>query len=166
VGELFAKAREVAGDQLGCGHFHDTRGLGLSNVMAALQAGETRFDACLAGIGGCPHAPGASGNVATEDLTYLMASMGVDTGIDLNKIIDCVWMLEKMVGHAAFGHVSKAGPRPIKAAQFYDPNLPAIESLQAARHFKLGSAAYAGQTYSPWKQAITGPWFQGPSENT
>jgi hydroxymethylglutaryl-CoA lyase len=87
VGELFVKAREVAGDKLGCGHFHDTRGLGMANVMAALQAGETRFDACLAGIGGCPHAPGASGNVATEDLAYLMASMGIDTGIDFGKLM-------------------------------------------------------------------------------
>ena len=63
--------------RLACGHFHDTRGLGLANVYAAWQAGVRRFDACLAGIGGCPHAPGASGNVATEDVAYLFASMGV-----------------------------------------------------------------------------------------
>ena len=87
VGELFARAREVAGDKLACGHFHDTRGLGIANVMAALQTGETRFDACLAGIGGCPHAPGASGNVATEDLAYLFASMGVATGIDFDRLM-------------------------------------------------------------------------------
>ena len=87
VGDLFARAREVVGDKLGCGHFHDTRGLGMANVMAALQTGETRFDACLAGIGGCPHAPGASGNVATEDLAYLFASMGIETGIDFDKLM-------------------------------------------------------------------------------
>lgn len=87
VGELYAQARQVAGQRLACGHFHDTRGLGMANLMAALQAGETRFDACLAGIGGCPHAPGASGNVATEDVVYLFASMGIETGIDFDKLM-------------------------------------------------------------------------------
>lgn len=87
VGELYAQVRQVAGQRLGCGHFHDTRGLGMANLMAALQAGETRFDACLAGIGGCPHAPGASGNVATEDVVYLFASMGIETGIDFDKLM-------------------------------------------------------------------------------
>ncbi len=87
VRELFDRSFEVAGDKLGCGHFHDTRGLGLANVMAAWQAGVRRFDACLAGIGGCPHAPGATGNVATEDVAYLFASMGEPTGIDFDALI-------------------------------------------------------------------------------
>ena len=68
-----------------CGHFHDTRGLGLANVFAAWQTGVRRFDACLGGLGGCPHAPGASGNVATEDVAYLFASMGVPTGLRLRR---------------------------------------------------------------------------------
>ena len=110
VGELFAKAREVAGDKLGCGHFHDTRGLGLANVMAALQAGETRFDACLAGIGGCPHAPGASGNVATEDLTYLMASMGIDTGIDFGQLMALrAQVAQWLAGECLHGSIAQAG---------------------------------------------------------
>jgi hydroxymethylglutaryl-CoA lyase len=110
VGELFAKAREVAGDKLGCGHFHDTRGLGLANVMAALQAGETRFDACLAGIGGCPHAPGASGNVATEDLTYLMTSMGIDTGIDFGQLIALrAQVAQWLAGESLHGSIAQAG---------------------------------------------------------
>jgi hydroxymethylglutaryl-CoA lyase len=110
VGELFAKAREVAGDKLGCGHFHDTRGLGLANVMAALQAGETRFDACLAGIGGCPHAPGASGNVATEDLTYLMASMGIHTGIDFGKLMALrTQVAQWLAGECLHGSIAQAG---------------------------------------------------------
>ena len=110
VGELFAKAREVAGDKLGCGHFHDTRGLGLANVMAALQAGETRFDACLAGIGGCPHAPGASGNVATEDLTYLMASMGMDTGIDFGQLMALrAQVAQWLAGESLHGSIAQAG---------------------------------------------------------
>ncbi|SPS01185.1 hydroxymethylglutaryl-CoA lyase [Cupriavidus taiwanensis] len=87
VRELFARAVDIAGDRFWCGHFHDTRGLGLANVYAALDAGVTRFDACLAGIGGCPHAPGASGNVATEDLAYLLGSMGIDTGIDIGRLL-------------------------------------------------------------------------------
>ena len=61
--------------------------MGMANVYAAWQAGVTRFDACLAGIGGCPHAPGASGNVATEDVAFMLASMGVETGVDIDKLL-------------------------------------------------------------------------------
>jgi hydroxymethylglutaryl-CoA lyase len=87
VRELFELCLPVAGDKLNCGHFHDTRGLGLANVYAALELGVSRFDACLGGIGGCPHAPGASGNVATEDLAYMLASMGIATGQDFDALI-------------------------------------------------------------------------------
>ena len=95
VQNLFALALPIAGSKLNCGHFHDTRGMGVANVYAALQMGVTRFDACLAGIGGCPHAPGASGNVATEDLAYMFASMGIDTGIDF----DALMLLRKKMAH-------------------------------------------------------------------
>jgi hydroxymethylglutaryl-CoA lyase len=88
VRSLFERALRIAGDRLWCGHFHDTRGLGLANVYAALEVGVTRFDACLAGIGGCPHAPGASGNVDTADLVFMLESMGVATGVDLPKLLD------------------------------------------------------------------------------
>jgi hydroxymethylglutaryl-CoA lyase len=87
VRDLFEQSLRVAGDRLACGHFHDTRGLGIANVVAAWQAGISRFDACLAGIGGCPYAPGASGNVATEDVAYLFASMGVPTGQEFDRLI-------------------------------------------------------------------------------
>ncbi|QOF80647.1 hydroxymethylglutaryl-CoA lyase [Variovorax sp. 38R] len=87
VRSLFERALRIAGDRLWCGHFHDTRGLGLANVYAALEVGITRFDACLAGIGGCPHAPGASGNVDTEDLVFMLESMGVATGVDLQQLL-------------------------------------------------------------------------------
>ena len=87
VKTLFEQAFEVAGERLSCAHFHDTRGLGAANAFAAWQAGIRRFDACTGGIGGCPHAPGASGNVATEDLAYLFASMGVATGLDFDKLM-------------------------------------------------------------------------------
>ena len=95
VQNLFALALPFAGDKLNCGHFHDTRGMGVANVYAALQMGVTRFDACLAGIGGCPHAPGASGNVATEDLAYMFASMGIVTKIDF----DALMALRSKVAH-------------------------------------------------------------------
>lgn len=87
VARVFSRARALVGKRLWCGHFHDTRGLGLANVYAALQTGVTRFDACLAGIGGCPHAPGASGNVSTEDLAYMLRSMGIETGIDIGALL-------------------------------------------------------------------------------
>ncbi len=87
VRHLFEQCLPIAGDKLNCGHFHDTRGLGLANVYAAMQVGITRFDACLAGIGGCPHAPGASGNVSTEDLAGMLLSMGIETGIDFNQLM-------------------------------------------------------------------------------
>lgn len=87
VRRLFEAARRIAGDRLCCAHFHDTRGLGLANVLAALDTGVARFDACLAGIGGCPHAPGASGNVSTEDLVFMLQSMGIETGIDLSRLL-------------------------------------------------------------------------------
>lgn len=87
VHELFERSFALAGERLACGHFHDTRGLGMANVYAAWQAGVRRFDACLGGIGGCPHAPGASGNVATEDLAYLFASMGEPTGLDFDALL-------------------------------------------------------------------------------
>ncbi|HSV84377.1 MAG TPA: hydroxymethylglutaryl-CoA lyase [Ramlibacter sp.] len=87
VSVLFEQAVKIAGDRFWCGHFHDTRGLALANVHAALQVGVTRFDASLAGIGGCPHAPGASGNASTEDLAFMLEAMGLRTGIDLAKVL-------------------------------------------------------------------------------
>ncbi|HSV82668.1 MAG TPA: hydroxymethylglutaryl-CoA lyase [Ramlibacter sp.] len=87
VSRLFEQALKIAGDRFCCGHFHDTRGLALANIHAALQLGVKRFDASLAGIGGCPHAPGASGNAATEDLAFMLEAMGIATGIALPKLL-------------------------------------------------------------------------------
>lgn len=87
VSRLFEQALKIAGDQLWCGHFHDTRGLALANAYAAVQLGIPRFDASLAGIGGCPHAPGASGNASTEDLAFMLAAMGIDTGLDIEALL-------------------------------------------------------------------------------
>ncbi|PLP98000.1 hydroxymethylglutaryl-CoA lyase [Cupriavidus pauculus] len=110
VRELFARAQAIAGDRFWCGHFHDTRGLGLANVLAALQTGVTRFDACLAGIGGCPHAPGASGNVTTEDLAYMLGSMGVDTGLDIDALLALREQVQSwLAGETLHGTLWRAG---------------------------------------------------------
>jgi hydroxymethylglutaryl-CoA lyase len=87
VKRLFEKVLRVAGDKLNCAHFHDTRGLGLANCFAAWEMGITRFDASTGGIGGCPHAPGASGNVAMEDAVYMFESMGVETSLDFSRLM-------------------------------------------------------------------------------
>ncbi|HEV8312316.1 MAG TPA: hydroxymethylglutaryl-CoA lyase [Burkholderiaceae bacterium] len=118
VSELFERARHIAGERLACAHFHDTRGLGIANVMAAWQTGITRFDACLAGIGGCPHAPGASGNVTTEDLVYLFASMGVDTGQDFDRLIALrAKVAQWLEGETLHGTLWRAGlPKTMKEA--------------------------------------------------
>jgi hydroxymethylglutaryl-CoA lyase len=118
VRDLFERSAKVAGDRLACGHFHDTRGLGIANVVAAWQTGIRRFDACLAGIGGCPHAPGASGNVATEDVVYLFASMGVATGQDFDRLIALrAKVANWLEGEALHGAIWRAGlPKTMLAA--------------------------------------------------
>ncbi len=90
-------------------HFHNTRGLGLSNVLAAYEAGARRFDASLGGLGGCPFAPGASGNICTEDLVNLCDEMGIHTGIDLPHLLEMSRRLPGLLGHEMPGQVAKAG---------------------------------------------------------
>jgi hydroxymethylglutaryl-CoA lyase len=118
VASLFERVLRVAGDRLTCGHFHDTRGLALANVYAAMQLGIARFDACTAGIGGCPHAPGASGNVATEDLTYMLHSMGIETGLDFDQLLALRAKVAKWLeGEQTHGTIWKTGlPRTMKEA--------------------------------------------------
>ncbi len=122
VKRLFSRAFDALGtrrDLLSCGHFHDTRGLALANVMAALEVGVTKFDASLAGIGGCPHAPGASGNVSTEDVVYLLDRMGYSTGIDLSALLTlrkqiAAWLPGEQLG----GSIWRAGiPRSVSGAR-------------------------------------------------
>ena len=87
VGRIFKDVRKAVGELPLAAHFHDTRGLGLANVMAALDAGVRRFDSALGGLGGCPFAPGASGNIATEDTVHLFDRLGIDSGIDLGALL-------------------------------------------------------------------------------
>jgi hydroxymethylglutaryl-CoA lyase len=92
-------------------HFHDTRGTGMANVLAAMQVGVAEFDASVGGLGGSPFAPGANGNVATEDLVHMLSDMGVDSGVDLDRVLDAARLAESLVGHPLASQVSKAGPR-------------------------------------------------------
>lgn len=92
-------------------HFHNTRGMGLANVLAAIDAGADRFDASFGGIGGCPYAPGASGNVCTEEVAHALALMGYDTGIDLPRLMDAAGRLPKLIGHDVPSQILKAGRR-------------------------------------------------------
>ena len=90
-------------------HFHNTRGMGLANVLAAVQGGITRFDGSLGGLGGCPYAPGASGNVCSEDAVHMLDAMGFDTGMDIEKLLSLARELPQIVGHTVPGQVAKAG---------------------------------------------------------
>jgi hydroxymethylglutaryl-CoA lyase len=110
VKRLFKRLRAEVGDKTGGAHLHNTRGQGLANVVAALDAGITTFDSSQGGIGGCPYAPGATGNIVTEDLVFLLESMGLDTGIDLDRLIAARAILaEALPGEALYGHVPAAG---------------------------------------------------------
>jgi hydroxymethylglutaryl-CoA lyase len=90
-------------------HFHNTRGMGLANVLAAVQSGITRFDGSLGGLGGCPYAPGASGNISSEDAIHMLDAMGYDTGINIPKLLSLARELPLIVGHSVPGQVAKAG---------------------------------------------------------
>ncbi len=92
-------------------HFHNTRGTGLANVLAALELGVDDFDASVGGLGGCPYAPGASGNIATEELVYMVEDMGVATGVDLDAMIGAAEQAERIVGRQLPSQVLRAGPR-------------------------------------------------------
>ncbi|WP_370678789.1 hydroxymethylglutaryl-CoA lyase [Comamonas sp. GB3 AK4-5] len=92
-------------------HFHNTRGMALANVLASIAAGADRFDASIGGLGGCPYAPGASGNACTEDIVHALALMGYDTGVDLEAVVAAAQSLPALIGHDIPSQIAKAGPR-------------------------------------------------------
>lgn len=96
-------------------HMHDTRGTALANVLVGLEMGIRDFDASVGGLGGCPYAPGAAGNLATEDLVFMLQGMGVKTGIDLERLVEAGKVAESVVGRALPGKVHQAGVRSLKA---------------------------------------------------
>ncbi|HSH91497.1 MAG TPA: hydroxymethylglutaryl-CoA lyase [Ramlibacter sp.] len=110
VRRLFDKVRAAIGDKTGAAHMHNTRGLGLANCLAAYDVGVRTFDASLGGLGGCPYAPGASGNVVTEDLVFMFEAMGVRTGIDIEKLIAAREPLKAgLPGEPVYGMTPEAG---------------------------------------------------------
>jgi hydroxymethylglutaryl-CoA lyase len=148
-------------------HMHNARGMALPSIYAALRSlgpEDTVFlEGTLGGIGGGQFSGNgrAAGMAPTEDLMHMLEGMGIETGVDLDKLIECVWMLERIIGRPTFGHVSKAGPRPTAPGTQYDPNMPGMESLEAAKHWKLGPGAYEKEGYFPWKAPIEGPFYRG-----
>ncbi len=121
VNRMAEAAQKLTGSLQLTMHFHNTRGMGLANVLAAVQSGITRFDGSLGGLGGCPYAPGASGNVCSEDAIHMLEAMGYDTGMDLDKLLSVARQLPHIVGHIVPGQVAKAGRisqlHPAPAAQ-------------------------------------------------
>jgi hydroxymethylglutaryl-CoA lyase len=117
VEAIFATALERWPSIRFTAHFHDTRAMGLANALAALRTGVTHFDASLGGLGGCPFAPGATGNVCTEDMVHMFEAMGCRTGVDLTLLLEAAATLPDLVGHAVPGYILKAGP----ASRRYPP---------------------------------------------
>lgn len=123
-------------------HFHNTRGMGLANVLAAVQAGIDRFDGSLGGLGGCPYAPGASGNISSEDAIHMLQAIGYDTGIDMARLLTVARRLPQIVGHDVPGQVAKAGritdlhPAPASVAELRK----AFAVTSRARSWSTGDA--------------------------
>ena len=110
VKRLFTRLRAALGERAGAAHMHNTRGLGLANCLAAYEAGVRTFDASLGGLGGCPYAPGASGNVVTEDLVFMFEAMGIATGIDLPRLFEARQPLSTgLPGEPLYGMTPEAG---------------------------------------------------------
>jgi hydroxymethylglutaryl-CoA lyase len=110
VREFFALARERLGGVELTAHFHNTRGQGLANVLAALEAGVSSFESSFGELGGCPVPPGATGNIATEDLVSMLHEMGIETGVDLGPLLDCARAVQDVLGRPLSGHLLTAGP--------------------------------------------------------
>jgi hydroxymethylglutaryl-CoA lyase len=148
-------------------HMHDARGMALPNLYAGLRSLDAShtllIDGTLGGIGGGQYCGNgrACGMAATEDVLHMLEGMGIPTGVDLGRLIDCVWMLERIIGRPAYGRVSRAGPRPAAPEQWYDANMPGVETLQAARHFRLGPGVFEPDALRPWRTPIAGPYYPG-----
>jgi hydroxymethylglutaryl-CoA lyase len=142
-------------------HLHDARGTALLSAYEALTNMEPEctlvLDTSVGGMGGCPY--GGHGRmtrmIPTEDLVDLMNEMGIETGVDIDKLIEAALLAEDVVGHSLWGHVSKAGPRP-RGDRLFPMDLPFIETEEQAQHFRLGPSAYAGAP-SPWAHPIESP---------
>jgi hydroxymethylglutaryl-CoA lyase len=132
VRRLFKRVRAAIGDKTGAAHMHNTRGLGLANCLAAYDMGVRTFDASQGGLGGCPYAPGASGNVVTEDLVFMFEAMGVATGVDLHRMVAARRALQQgLPGEPLYGMTPEAGLT--KGFAYADGRRPASEQLLGAQ---------------------------------
>ena len=140
-------------------HLHDARGLALASTWATIEAldetFDVSFDVTAGGIGGCPYCGTgrATGMAATEDVVNLCNAMGIETGVDLDALIEFVHELDRVIGRPSPGRVSKAGPLPFDSARFFDPNLPLVETYDEAQHFRLGPEV-AEHQLRPWREPI------------
>ena len=144
-------------------HLHNGRNMAIASAYAAMRVlgpeDTLELDGTIGGFGGCPYCGNgrAIGMAPTEDLLHMMDDMGIPTGVDIDKLIDCVWAAERIIGRELYGHVSKAGPRPRTVDKLYDINMPFVETMDQALHFKKGSEVYEGGIY-PYREAITSPY--------
>jgi hydroxymethylglutaryl-CoA lyase len=140
-------------------HLHNTRGTAPLSVYTALRTlrpeHEVIIDASIGGMAGCPYCGNgrAASLMPTEDLVYLLEELGIPTGVDLDKLIEAVILAEEVTGHRLYGHVSRAGGRP-RGDRRYPMDMPFVETLEEAQHFRLGPDVYQG-AISPWKAPIT-----------
>jgi hydroxymethylglutaryl-CoA lyase len=150
-------------------HLHNGRNMALPSIYAAMRVlgpGDTLdLDGALGGMGGCPYCGNgrATGMAPTEDVMHMLGDMGFETGVDLDKLIECVWICEEIVGHSLYGHVSKAGPAPRQTWQLYEPSMPFVETFDQARHFKRGPGVYR-DCLRPWKAQIESPYLERVKE--
>ena len=144
-------------------HLHNGRNMAIASAYAAITTlgpdDTLELDGTIGGYGGCPYCGNgrATGMAPTEDIIHMMEDMGIETGVDIDKLIDCVWMAERIIGRELYGHVSKAGPRPKTLDKLYDMNMPFVETMDQAKHFKTGAEAYEGGIY-PYAEPITSPY--------
>jgi hydroxymethylglutaryl-CoA lyase len=144
-------------------HLHNGRNMAIASAYAAMRVltpeDTLELDGTIGGFGGCPYCGNGqvTGMAPTEDLLHMMEDMGIPTGVDISKLIECVWMAEKIIGRELYGHVSKAGPRPKHKDELYDINMPFVETPGQARHYKLGPSVYEGGIY-PYSEPIQSPY--------
>ena len=133
-------------------HLHNSRGVTIASYYEALELGVSEFDTSLGGMGGCPYCGNgrAAGHVPTEDFVDLCHEMGIETGYNLDKLLDAAAIAEEVVGHPLWGHVSKAGPRP-RDERLYPADMPFVETLEEAAHYRKGPGVYENQL-SPWRE--------------
>jgi hydroxymethylglutaryl-CoA lyase len=144
-------------------HLHNGRNMAIASAYAAMRVlgpdDTLEIDGTIGGFGGCPYCGNgrATGMAPTEDLLHMMDDMGIPTGVDIDKLVECVWAAEKIMGRELYGHVSKAGPRPKTLDKLYDIDMPFVETTEQAKHFKVGPGAYEGGIY-PYSEPITSPY--------